>query len=102
MKLTLKHVLAANILVLSMASSAVAAWGYCSQPSKPSCATRYGPFDDTYDFDRCKREMQSYQSDVESFLSCQRSEIEKIRSDNERAIREYNDAVESFNRRARG
>jgi predicted ribosome quality control (RQC) complex YloA/Tae2 family protein len=102
MKFTRKHALAPIILVLSLALSAMAAWGYCSEPSAPSCATRYGPFDDTYDFDRCKREMQSYQSDVESFLSCQRSEIEKIRSDNERAIQEYNDAVESFNRRARG
>jgi len=95
MKLTLNHTLAMISLILSLASSAVAAWGYCSEPSAPSCATRYGPFDDTYDFDRCKSQKRSYQSDVESFLSC-------IRSDTERAIQEYNDAVESFNRRARG
>ena len=102
MKLTLKHSLAASTLVLSLASSALGAWGYCSKPSEPYCATRYGPFNDTHDFDRCKREMQSYRSDVESFLSCQRTEVENIRRDNERAIQEYNDAVESFNRRARG
>jgi hypothetical protein len=52
--------------------------------------------------------MQSYQSNVESFLSCQRSEIEDKRreiedleSKNRRVIQERNDAVESFNRRAR-
>jgi hypothetical protein len=95
MKLTLNHTLALISLVLSLASSAVAAWGFCSQPSAPFCATQYGTFDDTYDFDLCRREMQAYKSDVEDFLSCQRNE-------NERAVQEYNDAVESFNRRARG
>jgi predicted ribosome quality control (RQC) complex YloA/Tae2 family protein len=102
MKLTLNHTLALISLVLSLASPAVAAWGFCSQPSAPFCATRYGPFDDTYDFDHCRREMQSYKSGVEDFLSCQRNEMENIRNDNERAVQEYNDAVESFNRRARG
>ena len=52
MKLTLKHALAAIVLVLSLVSSAVEAWECCSQPSAPFCATGYGPFDETYDFDR--------------------------------------------------
>src|SRR5664280_2380168 len=79
MKLTLKHAVATIILVLSLTASAVTAWG-CSQPDAPFCATQYGAFDGTDDFDTCKREMESYQSDVESFLSCQRSEIEDLES----------------------
>ena len=100
MKLTLKHAFAAIILVLSLTASAVTAWG-CSQPDAPFCATQYGAFDGTDNFDTCKREMQSYKSDVESFLSCKRSEIEDLESKNRRVIQEHNDAVESFNRRAR-
>jgi hypothetical protein len=67
----------------------------CSKPDAPFCATSYGKFDDQYDFDNCKSEMESYQGDVESFLSCQKRESQQ-------AIDDYNEAVESFNRRARG
>src|SRR3974390_288353 len=80
MKVTLRHTIGAVILMGGLAAP-VAGWGYCSPPSAPYCATQYGPFDDTYDFDRCKSEMQSYKDEVESFLSCQRR-------DNERAIDE--------------
>lgn len=78
-------------LIASMES----ALAYCSKPDTPYCATRYGKFDNQYDFDRCKREMESYRIDVDSFLSCQRRESQQ-------AIDEYNEAVNSFNRRARG
>jgi hypothetical protein len=63
------------------------ALAYCSKPSAPSCATRYGSFDDEDEFESCKRRMPSYRSDVESYLSC-------LKSDSDEAIREYNDAVE--------
>jgi hypothetical protein len=54
------------------------------------------------DFDRCKREMQSYRDEVESYLSCLKRESEQLRRDSDGAISDYNDAVASFNRRARG
>jgi hypothetical protein len=82
-----------GVLIMVSGSTIVAA--YCSKPDAPYCATRYGPFSDQYDFDRCKREMQSYQDDLDSYLSC-------LRRDSEQAIRDYNEAVASFNRRARG
>ena len=72
-----------------------AASAYCSKPSAPYCASRYGAFDDEDEFRRCKREMEDYQNQMNDFLSCTRSEAD-------RAVREYNDAVETFNRRARG
>jgi hypothetical protein len=65
----------------------------CDQPSAPDCATRTGAFDDESDFEQCKREMEDYKSEVEDFLACQKKE-------NQEATDDYNNAVESFNRRA--
>lgn len=86
---------------------------YCSEPSAPSCATRYGSFDDEGDFDTCRRKMTSYRSEVEQFISCQNDEIRKARAaaDDEvrkarnaaeEALQEYENTVERFNRRAKG
>jgi hypothetical protein len=68
---------------------------FCSQPRAPYCASSFGKFDDRYEFERCKREMEHYRDDLDRYLSC-------LRNDREQAVRDYNDAVESFNRRARG
>lgn len=76
------------------------ALAYCSEPSAPYCATGYGGFGDEWEFERCKREMESYQSDVESYLSCRQDEIDTASREAANALSEYNDAVESFNRRA--
>jgi hypothetical protein len=81
--------------MLALTSMGTSANAYCSAPSAPSCATRYGAFDSEDDFDRCKRQMSSYKSEVEDYLSCLRREADST-------IEEYNSAVESFNRRARG
>src|SRR5262245_51100300 len=53
---------------------AVPAAAYCSKPSAPYCAERYGRFTDENDFDRCRREMESFKLDMESFISCTRRE----------------------------
>jgi len=68
---------------------------YCSAPSAPFCVQRYGPFDDDDAFQRCKREMESFQIETQSFLSC-------LKRDSDGAVEAYNDVVASFNRRARG
>lgn len=70
-------------------------YAFCSKPDAPSCATDFGRFDDSSDFDSCKSEVDSYRSEVEEFLSCQKRENDDVISD-------YNDAVRSFNDRARG
>lgn len=74
---------------------ATSSHAYCSKPDAPYCASQYGKFDDQDEFDQCKNEMESYKSEVEDFLSCQSRE-------NQQAIDDYNEAVEDFNRRARG
>jgi hypothetical protein len=96
-------VLAAAIVLVGACEPALA---YCSAPSAPFCATRFGSFDDQYDFDRCKSEMDSYKNDAESFLSCQKREADDylatLKRKSDGVIEEYNSAVETFNRRARG
>ena len=67
---------------------------FCSKPDAPSCASRYGAFDDEYDFNRCKRKIESYRSEVEYFLDC-------LKREGDEATGEFKDAVDSFNRRAR-
>ncbi|MBB6262665.1 hypothetical protein FHS77_003247 [Paenochrobactrum gallinarii] len=86
---------------------------YCSEPSAPFCATRFGSFDDQWDFDRCKREMESYKTEVEDFIECNnraaKAEAEraadeafsKAQRENDDAISEYSSTVDDFNRRAR-
>ena len=88
-----------GVVLLIFGSSAGA---FCSEPDAPYCASRYGAFDDEYEFDRCKREMESYQSEVEDFISCLKREIEDLNRKGNQAVDDYTDAVTSFNRRARG
>lgn len=92
----MRLLLSATLAMLT--SIPVSAYAYCSEPSAPYCATRYGSFDDQWDFDRCKREMESYQSEIEEFMGCNNREA---RSKNDQASSEYSDTIDSFNRRAR-
>jgi hypothetical protein len=80
---------------LALVAGATPVFAYCSEPSAPYCASRYGAFDDQDEFRRCRSEMESYQSEVQDFLSCMKRKSDSV-------IQEYNSAVESFNRRARG
>lgn len=82
------------LIGLMCSASAPAFSNYCSAPSPPSCATRYGAFDDEDDFERCKRQMQSCRGEGETFLTCLQNEASRVHS-------EYDGAVDSFNRRAR-
>jgi hypothetical protein len=88
--------LSAGIAAISTSASA------CSEPSAPYCASKYGAFDDEDEFRRCKSEMEIYQSEAEDFLSCTRRAADDLKRKSDRVIQDYNGAVESFNRRARG
>ena len=46
--------------------------------------------------------MDSYKSEANDFLSCTKREADELKRKSDNLIQEYNDAVESFNRRARG
>ena len=92
------------VSTLALAFSSGPALAYCSAPSAPYCATSYSDFSDEHEFDSCKRDMDSYQDEVNSHLECLQREVDdavsQAKRDSEEAISEYNDAVESFNRRA--
>ncbi|UGX87109.1 hypothetical protein [Phyllobacterium meliloti] len=122
----IKTILAA---LFSLAFS-VTAQAYCSAPTAPYCATSFSSFNDRDEFDRCKREMESYQSELESFVTCEKRELssaieeaqsemqskvddaqremqskaEEAQSDAQRKVSsansDYSSAVDSFNRRA--
>ena len=83
----------------------ISAYAYCSEPPAPNCASQYGSFDDQWEFDRCKSEMESYQNDVEEFMRCNNrlaeEAIDDARRKNNNASSSYNDAINSFNSRAR-
>lgn len=81
--------LAAALLGLT---SAAYAYDSCSEPDRPSCTNRYGPFDDEYDFDRCKRQVENFRTEVTGYVDC-------LKENSEEAISEFNDAVSGFNRR---
>jgi hypothetical protein len=89
------RILGIVVLGAALIAFVVPAGASCSQPLAPSCASRFGAFDDQDDFDQCKRKMASYQSEAEEFLSCVQKQGGSVRE-------EYNNAVASFNRRARG
>lgn len=93
------------------AATAETAFAYCSEPSAPYCASSYGAFDDQWEFDRCRSEMESYRDEVEEFVSCLQRKVDaafdeaedvkrSASNDADNATSEYSDAVDSFNRRA--
>ena len=117
--------LAALVAFVAIAPSPVLA--YCFEPSAPHCASSYLEFSDEYEFDRCKREMQTYADEVETSNQCRQDEVQELADtaeeearqarqaadeydseaqdasgDIDRAVSAYNDAVQSFNRRAGG
>ena len=70
------------------------AWAFCSKPIAPYCARSYDKFDDQYEFNRCKREIEDYRSEIDDYLTC-------VKIQNQKAIDEYNEMVENLNRRAK-
>ncbi|TBY41602.1 hypothetical protein [Rhizobium leguminosarum] len=62
------------------------------RPEPPNCATTFFSFDE-YSFGRCRSEMEDYRQQVANFTDC-------LVDENKRAVKEFNDAVASFNQRA--
>lgn len=89
------YVCAGVALLFSSMGGAAHAFYYCSEASPPSCIDRYGSFDDEYSFDRCKREVESYLSEVEDFRSCL-ADAHRQAGDDADAV------VERFNCKAQG
>ncbi|QKK28597.1 hypothetical protein FE844_002960 [Rhizobium indicum] len=63
------------------------------RPQKPNCSTTYYAFNDSYEFDKCRREIEAFKSEVQKYLAC-------LESESKETVAEYNDVVSSFNRKA--
>lgn len=85
----------ATAVILSTAEASA----NCSAPSAPSCVLMHGAFDDEWAFTRCKREMQDYRSAVEDFVQCNHEQIQRSQQASDEAASDYDDAIDSFNRR---
>jgi len=90
---------AAIYFAVAIFFSAVEASANCSAPSAPSCVSIQGSFDDEWAFTRCKREMEDYRSEVKDFIQCNNEQIQRSQQASQEAASEYDDAVDSFNRR---
>jgi hypothetical protein len=66
---------------------------FCMLPSPPYCADTYGAFEDRWDFDSCRSEVELYRSRMRSYLSC-------LDEERTAAIRKLNIAIDAFNLRA--
>ncbi|WP_141247138.1 hypothetical protein [Mesorhizobium sp. WSM3866] len=63
------------------------------RPEPPSCASYGFQFSGEYDFDSCKSEMEEYRRKIAGYGRC-------LASEQEQAIEQFNETVESFNRKA--
>lgn len=63
------------------------------RPDLPTCQDGYGGFAE-WEFDSCRSEIENYQRELNGYIDCLSSEADQ-------AIDEYNQVVETFNRRAR-
>lgn len=88
-------ILASIAAVLVLFTAPAHAMYFCSEPSEPYCVNNYSAFSDAYEFEDCKRDVENYADDVNQYLDC-------LADESQAAINAYNDAVEAFNRRARG
>lgn len=93
-----------------------AASAFCMAPSEPYCIRSFGTFDDEFSFDSCRREIDSYESDLSSFLDCQnratqdagrkirdaQEEIDTAQRESQSALEDFNSAVAYWNCKAEG
>ncbi len=86
------------VLMVALAGTPSTALAFCFEPSAPSCVSGYGPFESEWEFDSCRREVVSFQAEVEDYLAClQRDladEAERIQSE---ATTEIEDASREAN-----
>jgi hypothetical protein len=73
--------------------AATDASGFCGEPPSPVCVTYHEPFRNQDEYNRCRRELEVYKTELEAFLSC-------LRSTANEAVQTYMNALEDFKRRS--
>ena len=86
-------------ITLAISGNAYPYMGYCSEPSEPSCVDMLGISRDEFSMSMCRSEIESYLSDIETYIDCRVGELE----DEQRQLRDDADrSIERFNCYARG
>lgn len=78
-----------GVLLLQAAGSASAQM-YCSRPSVPYCISSNYTYTDDFAFSRCRSEVQSYISRVNSYVRCLQDEVNDVNREADRAIDQFN------------
>jgi|KBSMisStandDraft_5_1062788.scaffolds.fasta_scaffold114576_3 hypothetical protein len=76
------------------------AYAACSKPDIPACAVQGGAFPTAADYDRCRKQMLVYKSEMESHSSCARQAGQP--QEGQTSEQELQATLATFNRRARG
>lgn len=80
-------------------NDAHAQYGYCSEPSEPSCLDMLGISRDEFSFQLCPSEVESYVDDVKRYIDCLVMEVKSTRAKQNRKV---DDVIERFNCYASG
>ena len=87
-----------------------AAQAYCPEPAPPYCVNGYGGFSDQWEFDGCRRDVETFGRETEDYIHCLQEELrletqrlsDEAQQSADAAIAEYERTVEDFNDRADG
>lgn len=87
------------LLFMQAPRPAYAFFGYCSEPSEPSCLSMLGLSPDEFAFDLCRSEVEAYIQSVKRYTECL---IDEVQTETEEQNRKVNNAIERFNCYASG
>ena len=76
------------------------AYAACSKPDIPACAVQSGGFATEADYDRCRKQMLAFKSDMESHSLCAAAAGRP--QEGQASAEELEATLARFNRRARG
>jgi hypothetical protein len=77
-----------------------AALADCTKPDTPACAVQSGGFATEADYDRCRKQMLAFKSEMEGHSSCAREAGRP--QEGQTSAEELEATLAKFNRRARG
>jgi hypothetical protein len=72
---------------------------YCDRPSKPYIPM--GSYSERYEMESAKDDVDRYLRDMREYLDCLRNESDDAADEAKGVLREWNDAVSSYNMRVR-
>ncbi len=71
----------------------------CTEPSKPSCVDYDWTFEDQFQFNSCRNEIEQYAEEIDDFADCL---VRRSRQLVEEQNQELSETIEKFNCKAEG